>query len=132
LSALKAITGTVSDFGKDAAASIDELGRFAGKGFDEAREETGEALHAAAASVRTAGRRGSEAIDNIAASAADRLDTTASYVEEHGLKELSNGLRRLCRRHLTGALVASAAVGFLAGAALGRKARLCGGPAGRA
>ena len=128
MSTLKAITHAVSEFGKDASASLEQLGRSAGKGLDEAREGTGDALHTAATSVRTAGSKGSEAIDNLTAGVADRLDTTASYVEDYGLADMSKGLRKFCRRHLTASLAAAAVIGFLAGSALSRAA----GASGRA
>jgi len=101
---------------------VEELGRSAGRKLDDAREETAGALHTAASSVRRTGRQGSEAIDNLATGAADRLDATASYVEDHDLNDAFNGLRKFARRHLTGSLVFAAAIGFLAGAALNRGA----------
>jgi hypothetical protein len=110
----------VSDLGKDAKESIEELRQSAGRKLEAARGETVDALHAAATSVRATGRQGSEAIDNIADNAADRLDATASYVEDRDLREAFTGLRRFCRRHLTGSLMAAAAVGFVAGTGLSR------------
>ena len=120
MSTLKTLAEQASEFGKEAKESMEELGRSAGRRLDEARDETGGALHAAASSVRTTGRRGSEAIGNLAGGAADRLDATASYVEDHYLRNVFTGLRRFARRHLTGSLVAAAAIGFLAGSALSR------------
>jgi hypothetical protein len=120
LTGLKTITKTALGLGKEATASIEELGRSAGKRLDEARDETGSALHTAACSVRTAGRQGSEAIKGLATGAANRLDATASYVEEHDAGDVCAGLRRLACRHLTASLAAAAGIGFLAGSALGR------------
>ena len=120
LTTLKTVTETASELGKEARESIDELVRSAGRKLDDARDETGGALHAAASSVRTTGRQGSEAIDNLAAGTADRLDATASYIEDHDLRDVLTGLRRFGRRHLTGCLLAAAAIGFLAGTALSR------------
>jgi ElaB/YqjD/DUF883 family membrane-anchored ribosome-binding protein len=120
VSTLKTITDSAADLGKEARESIEELGRSAGRRLDVARDETGEALHAAASSVRATGRRGSAAIDSLATGAADRLDDTASYVEDHDLRDVAAGLRRFGRRHLTGSLVFAVAIGFLAGAALNR------------
>ena len=100
--------------------SIEELGRSAGKGLDRARDETGDALHAAASSVRQTGRRGSEAIDDLASGTAKRLDATASYVEDHDLRDVFADLRKFGGRHLTGTLVAAAAIGCLAGLAFWR------------
>ena len=120
MATLKTVTETASEFGKEARESIDDLVRSAGKRLDNARDDTGDALHAAASSVRTTGRQGSEAIDNLATGAADRLDATASYIEDHDLRDVFTGLRRFARRHLTGSLVAAVAIGFLAGSALCR------------
>ena len=97
--------------------SASELGRSAGQRLEAARNETGDALHSAASSVRSTGRQGSRAIDNIAAGAADRLDAAGSFVEDHDLRDIFTGARKLARRHLTGSLVVAAAIGFLAGSA---------------
>ena len=126
MTTLKTVTESASEFGKETRESIDELVRSAGKRLDNARDETGDALHAAASSVRTTGRQSSEAIDNLATGAADRLDATASYIEDHDLRDVFGGLRRFGRRHLTGSLVAAAAIGFLAGSALRRATHSCG------
>ena len=126
MTTLKTMTETASELGKEAKESIEELGRSAGRKLDKARDETGEALHTAASSVRTTGRQGCEAIDDLATGAADRLDATASYIEDHDLRNVFIGLRRFGRRHLTGSLVAAAAIGFLAGSALRRATHSCG------
>jgi ABC-type transporter Mla subunit MlaD len=126
VTSLKTVTDAASELGKDAKESVEELGRTAGRKLDDARDQTGGALHAAASSVRKTGRQGSEAIDNFATGAADRLDATASYVEDHDLKEVFKGLRKFARQHLTGSLVFAVAIGFLAGAALNRLAHSYG------
>lgn len=118
MATLRTATETGSDLGKDARESIEELGRSAGRELDEARDETAGALHAAASSVRRTGRQGSAAIDHLTTGAADRLDATASYVEDYELRDAFKGLRQFGRRHLTASLVVAAAIGFLAGTAL--------------
>ena len=122
LTTFKTVTETASELGKEARESLEELGRSAGRKLDDARDETAGALHTAASSVRRTGRQGSAAIDSVATGTADRLDATASYVEDHDLKDAFTGLRRFGRRHLTGSLVFAVAIGFLAGAALYRAA----------
>jgi ElaB/YqjD/DUF883 family membrane-anchored ribosome-binding protein len=117
---LKTLTETASELGKEAKESMEELGRAAGKKLDEMRDEAGGALHTAAKSVRTTGRRGLKAIDNLASGAADRLDATASYVKDHDLKGMLSGVRKFSRRHPTRSLLIAAAIGFLAGSALSR------------
>ena len=123
---LRTVTETAAELGKEARESIEELGRTAGKRLDDAQDETGGALHSAASSVRRAGRQGSAAIDNCSTRTADRLDATASYIEDHNLGDALTGLRRFARRHPTSSLVAAAAVGFLAGSALSRVTHSCG------
>jgi hypothetical protein len=132
LTTLGTITKTALDLGKEAKTSIEEFSRSAGGRLDEARDETGDALHSAASSVRATGRRGSEAIENLAAGTADRLDATASYVEDHDLRGVLTDLRKFGRRHLTGSLVAVAAIGFLAGFAFRRATHSCGNASERA
>ena len=131
MTTLKTVTETAPEFGNEAQESMAELARSAGRRLDEAREETGAALHTAASSVRTTGRQGSEAIDNLANGAADQLDATASYIEDHDLRDVFTSLGRFGRRHPTGSLVVAAAIGFLAGSALCRATHSCGrAPAG--
>jgi ElaB/YqjD/DUF883 family membrane-anchored ribosome-binding protein len=122
---LRTATEAAAELGKEARESIEELGRSAGRRLDEARDETGGALHSAASSVRKAGRQGSAAIDNCSTRTADRLDATASYIEDHDLGDALGGLRKLARRHPTGTLVAAATIGFLAGSAFGRVTHVC-------
>ena len=61
------------------------MGRSAGRELDEARDEAGAALHSAASSVRGTGRDSSAAIGTCSTQTADRLDATASFVEDHDL-----------------------------------------------
>ena len=125
LTTLKTVTDTAAEFGKEARQSVEDLSRSAGRKLDAARSETGAALHTAASSVRTTGRQGSDAIDSLATGAADRLDATASLVEDHDLRDVVTGLRRFSHRHLTGSLVAAAVVGLLAGSAIRRATHTC-------
>ena len=123
---LTTLTETASELGKGAKESMEELGRSAGRKLDQVRNESAGALHAAASSVRTTGRQGSEAIEHLATGAAHSLDATASYVEDHDLRGAFTGLRSFGRRHPAGSMVAAAAIGFLAGSALIRVTHSCG------
>jgi ElaB/YqjD/DUF883 family membrane-anchored ribosome-binding protein len=125
LTTLRTLTDTATELGKEAREPVEELGRSAGTKLDQARDDAGEALHAAASSVRSTGRKSSEAIDNCSTRTADRLDATASYIEDHDLRDAFTGLRNFGRRHLTGSLVAAAAFGFLAGSAISKATRSC-------
>lgn len=120
MTTIQTLNEEASEPGNAAKESIEELQRSAGRKLDAARDETADAIHAAASSVLATGHQGSQAIDNIAGKAADRLDATASYVEDHDLSDAFTGLRRFCRRHLNGSLLAAVALGFVAGSALTR------------
>ena len=56
----------------DAKEQVKDLGRTAGEKLDEARHWTAGEVQSAASSVRTAGRQGSEAIDGLASTTADK------------------------------------------------------------
>ena len=109
----------------EAQGRAEDLSRAAGKRLDEARNETAGALHTAASSVRTTARHGCEVIDGLATSAADKLDATASYVEDHDLRGLFGGCRQLIRRHPAGSVMVATAIGFFAGSALRRITHSC-------
>jgi ElaB/YqjD/DUF883 family membrane-anchored ribosome-binding protein len=121
LTNLDTITETASDLGKNAIDSIEDLRRSAGRKLDNVRDQTGDALHAAASSVRTTGRQSSKAIDEFTTDAAKRLDATASYIEDTDLTGMFTGVRNYARRYPTRSLVAAAAIGFFVGSAFSRK-----------
>ena len=118
------LTETASQLGakvSEAQARAEDLSRAAGRTVDEAAG----ALHTAASSVRTTARQGCEVIDGLANSAADKMDATASYVEDHDLRSVLAGGRRLIRRYPTGSLIVATAIGCLAGSALRRITHSC-------
>ncbi len=116
---LKDIAATALETSRDVKDSVGEFVHSASGRIDTVRDQTGDALHAAASSVR----RGSARIDVLAGDAAKRLDTTASFVEDADLKSLSAGLRRFGQNHLTFTLLVTAAAGVWAGLALSRGTR---------
>ena len=122
---LKTVTESASDLGNEAKDSIEELGRTTVRKLDETRGETAAALHSAASSVRATGRRGSAAIDELSNGAADRLDATATYVEDHDLRSAFNSIQRYGRHHLAGSIVTAVALGFIAGSAISRATHSC-------
>lgn len=112
---LKQAASTALDLGRDVKDSVVELARK----IDSARDQTGDALHDAASSMR----RSSAKIDNLAKDAAKRLDATASFVEDANLKGLGNGVQRFAQNHLTFTLLVAAAAGFWAATAFSRATR---------
>lgn len=109
----------------EAKEQAEDLGRTAAKKLDQVRNQTADALRTAASSVRTTGRQSSEIIDNCAADTADRLDATASYVEQHDLRGVANGIRQVVRRHPGSSLMVATALGFFAGSAIRRMTHSC-------
>jgi ElaB/YqjD/DUF883 family membrane-anchored ribosome-binding protein len=108
-----------------AQGRAEDFARAAGKKVDAARSETADALHNAASSVRATARQGCDVIDDLATNAADRLDATASYVEDHDPRGLISGCRQFIRQHPTGSLMAATAIGFVAGSAIRRITHTC-------
>jgi len=121
LTSLKTVADAVSELGKDAKSSVEEFSRK----LDDAKDQTAGAFHTAASSVRGTGRQTSAAIDNLATDAADRVDATAPYIDDHKLSDVFNGLRKFGRRHMAESLVLAAAIGFVAGVSLYRAAHTC-------
>jgi ElaB/YqjD/DUF883 family membrane-anchored ribosome-binding protein len=122
------LTETVSQFGakvSEAQGRAEDLSRSAGQRFNEARSETGGALHTAASSIRSAARQGCEMIDGAATNAADKLDATGSYIEDHDLRGLFAGCRQIIRRHPMGSTMVATAIGFFAGSAVRRITHSC-------
>jgi hypothetical protein len=126
MNTIQNMTKSVTELGNGARQSVEELSRSAASVLDEAREHTGAALHSAASSLRSTATEGSQAIDNIAGGTADRLDATATFVEDHDLRSAVKGVRRFGLRHMTGFLVAAAAIGFVAGSVFGGATHCCG------
>jgi ElaB/YqjD/DUF883 family membrane-anchored ribosome-binding protein len=92
----------------------------AGNKLDEMRNKTADALHTAASSVRATARHGCDGIDGLATRAADKLDATGSYVEDHDLRGLFSSFRQVVRRHPAGSLMVATTIGFFAGSAVRR------------
>jgi hypothetical protein len=122
----KTLAETAAALGHEAKESIEELSRTTAETLDRAQDKTRGALHTAAASVRSTGRQGSEAIGQAATEAADRLDAGAAYLDEHDWRGVPTGVRKFAHRHLTGSLLAAAAIGFVAASAVRAMSRPCG------
>jgi hypothetical protein len=114
---LKDVAEAATNMSRDAKDSVMEFGKSAGRKIDTAREQTGDALQSAASSVR----EGSARIDVFAGSAASRLDAAATAVKDANMKTVYSGLRRFGQSNFIATVVAAVAVGYLVGAALGRK-----------
>jgi ElaB/YqjD/DUF883 family membrane-anchored ribosome-binding protein len=116
VSALRTVAETALEVSQDVKKSATEFGRTAGKTIHKVRDQTSDALHDAASSVR----HGSAKIENIAKATARRLDATASFVEDFNLKNASAAVERFGRKHSRALLLAGVVVGFWAGSTFSR------------
>jgi hypothetical protein len=80
---------------------------------DSAREPIADKLHGAAASVRRAERFGRGKVANAAQSAAEKFESSATYLESHDSRQMLRDLWALMKRHPVGSVLAAAVVGFL-------------------
>jgi hypothetical protein len=80
------------------AENVEDLGRPVGKKLDDARNEMAAAFHTVASSVPNR-------IEEFATGAAETLDATASYIQDHDLKNLMARIRRFVRRYPTPSLM---------------------------
>jgi hypothetical protein len=114
---LNDVVETATKMGRDVKDSVVEFEKSAERKIDTARGQTGDVLRHAAASVRQASAR----MDVLAGSAASGLDAAATAVKEADFKSLRSGLRRFGQNNLTATVLAAIAVGYLMGAAFGRR-----------
>jgi hypothetical protein len=111
---LRDVASTALEAGREVKDSVTEFVRSASGRIDTVRDQTGDALHVAAASVR----KGSAKIDVIAGDAASRLDNTATFVKDVNLQDVSAGVRRFGQNNLTFTVLIAAAAGVWVGLAL--------------
>jgi ElaB/YqjD/DUF883 family membrane-anchored ribosome-binding protein len=104
----------VRDAGHEAMKAID------GKRSSAADSLSGVAnrLHTGADKAADIGHRTGDKISDLAHGAADKLQAGAEYVREHDAKDMMHSVESFVRRHPGQALVAAAAVGFLAARAM--------------
>ena len=61
---------------------------------------------------------GGQKAASAANSLADGMESTASYLRDHNLKDMGNSLTGICRKYPVQSMVAAVAVGVLVGRAL--------------
>lgn len=110
----------VANAADQAKEKASQYGRVASQKIDQGRISTASGLESAANSLRSSAQTGGDAITQFANNAADRLQTTASYMREHSVGQMYGDVEQVVRRNPGPSLIAAAAVGFLLGAALRR------------
>jgi ElaB/YqjD/DUF883 family membrane-anchored ribosome-binding protein len=111
----------VADQAREKAGEAMDTAR---SGMQQAEERVDEKRGTAADSVDQAAQKlreradsmpGGERTSEMATKAADRLESTATYVRDHDVSQMTSDLEGFVRQHPTESLIAAAAAGFLMG-----------------
>jgi ElaB/YqjD/DUF883 family membrane-anchored ribosome-binding protein len=100
-----------------------QAGEFADKAadrMDATRQPIADKLHGAAGAIRdqAQGLASGEGLVGVAKNAADKIDSSAAYIESHDTKQMIQDLVSIVKRHPAQSLLVAGAVGFLVARAL--------------
>ena len=70
-------------------------------------------IHEKSGSLPGVGQKAADAANSLA----DGMESTASYLRDHNLKDMGNSLTGICRKYPVQSLISALAIGFLAGRA---------------
>ena len=95
-----------------------QAGEFADKAanrVDATRQPIADKLHGAAGAIRdqAQGLAAGEGLVGVAKSAADKLDSSATYIESHDTQQMMQDLVGIVKRHPAQSLLLAGALGFL-------------------
>lgn len=95
-----------------------QAGEFAGKAadrMDATRQPIADKLHGAAGAIRdqAQGLASGEGLVGVAKTTADKIDSSANYLESHDTKQMIADLVGIVKRHPAQSLLVAGAVGFL-------------------
>ena len=84
------------------------------------RENVAGGLHRVAATIhdKAGSLPGGQKAADAANSLADGMESTASYLRDHNLRDMGDSLTGICRKYPVQSLVSALAIGFLVGRAL--------------
>lgn len=85
---------------------------------DFRRASVANALDSVASRLHEKADAGAERVSGIGHTAAEKVETTAQYVREHGSREMLSDVEAFAKKHPGKSLLAVAVLGFLAGRAL--------------
>jgi ElaB/YqjD/DUF883 family membrane-anchored ribosome-binding protein len=108
--------GKLDEFKQQAGALADK----AADRVDATRQPIADKLHGAAGVIRdqAQGLASGEGLVGVAKSAADKIDSSANYIESHATKQMIDDLVGIVKRHPAQSLLVAGAVGFLVARAL--------------
>ena len=109
----------VSDAASSARQKVSEAGRQAADKIDEKRGPAADALHSAASTLHEKAEDfpGGETVKTVAHSAAEKLESTASYIREHDVRSMLSDVEEMVKRNPGPSLLIAVAIGFLIGRA---------------
>ena len=102
-----------------------EMGGTVGESIKRQRENAAERLDRVASTLHDQAESipGGERVSRVAHGIAGGMESTASYLREHDLKEMGDDFVQVCRRHPTKALLSALAAGFVLGRVARRQGR---------
>lgn len=118
---MKEKAADVKDKATDAAGAAKEKAseatQKATEKVDERRGQTAEAMDSAAVQIRERGESlpGGERTTEMAATAADKVEATSTYIRDNDVQDMMADLETFVRSHPTQSLVAAGVAGFLVG-----------------
>lgn len=110
----------VSSATSQAREKAAELGRTTADKIDRNLETAAGKLHDTADALRQKAGLGNDRVSQLASTAADKLDATATYFRSTSSRDMMSGVEQSVRRNPGASLAAALAVGFLIGAAMKR------------
>jgi ElaB/YqjD/DUF883 family membrane-anchored ribosome-binding protein len=111
----------ISDTLNSATAAAMDIRRTTEAKFDDARRETAASLHAAASAIKTAGETTSQTVDDLASTAANKLESASRYIRKHDADGMVSDIHSVIRRNPGTSVLVAAGVGLFAGLALRRR-----------
>lgn len=114
-----AIKEKVSDMASHAKNTASDWGRTAASAVDRNMKSAAGALESTASAIRERVPATGK-VNEIATTAADKIETTARYLRDHDTRDMVAGMESAVRRNPGASLAAALAVGFLIGTAMRR------------
>jgi len=112
------IKGKVSNMASQAKNTAADWGRSAASTVDRNLQSAAGALEGAATAIRDRVPQSGGKLTDVAATTAEKIESTARYLREHDTADMVAGMESLVRRNPGASLCAALAVGFLIGTAI--------------
>jgi ElaB/YqjD/DUF883 family membrane-anchored ribosome-binding protein len=120
INAAQSAKDKVGDAAAAAMRKVSEAGRQVSDQLDEKRETAADVLQSTASAIHEKAEDlpGGETVENVAHSAADKLEATAGYIRKHDIKAMLSDIQAFVKRNPVPSVLIAASIGFLIGRAL--------------